>query len=247
MTYAFLYDYDGERNPIDAKGCVYQGSPGFNKPVDFIIAEPPISSFEDSGGEELSWLFNIAESYDTVDRIIMSLPIEFVEGMAKGYVIELSEYLEDKGFFSTQMLKVNHTYFGSAIEGESVFIICGKEPTPIPVSINTVVTKASSVLSDIITHAPYNPDNIAFSGGAGTMHGFVRSNANSFPPIESWGSEYLMVERRYEDTLRIGRLTVDEIATLFGVGIEPHIPMEKVSKIVPTIVYGNFLRTFILK
>jgi len=192
-------------------------------------------------------LFNVAESYDSVEKFIMVLPVEFIDGMAKGYLIELTEYLEDKGYFSIQLLRVNHPYFGSAISGESVFIICGKEPTPIPTSINTVVTKASMVLDDIITHAPYNPDNIAFSGGAGTMHGFVRSNANPFPSIDNWGGEYLMVERRHEDTMRIGRLTSDDIAKLFGVGEEAHIPMDKVSRIVPTIVYDNFLRTFILK
>ena len=247
MNYAFLHEYEDGRIPLNSGKCVFSGKPGYNKPVDFILAEPPIKNFEESGGDELSWLFNVVDVYREIGMLILALPLEFIDGMAKGYVIELKEFLEDRGYPSIQMVRVNHPYFGSAVEGASIFLICGKEPIPLPVSVNTVVTKAATILPEIITHAHVNPKDITFFGGAGTMNGFGRSNAYPFPELSKWNDEYLMVERRFEDTLKISRLTTEEVATLYGITPIADIPVSAIERIIPTMVHDNFISTFIIK
>lgn len=245
MKYAFLHEFAGERDKLKSHKCIYIGKPGVVGDFDFIIAEPPISTFEECGDDELSWCFSVADTYKDTPKLIFRFPVEFVEGIAKGYTIEFSEFLEDIGFSSIQILKVDHPYYGAAISGDSIYLIAGEEPTPMAKSINTVKTKASGLFPNIITHAKVNPDNIDFTSGAGTLHGFARSNYHCFPALEAWRDQALMVERRDGDTLNISRITTKEIAELFGVENKPSLLIDELRSIVPTVVHDTFISRFI--
>jgi hypothetical protein len=237
MSYAFFSEYN-QRSKLNIPKLVYSGVFRSDVTSDVIIAECPLHDFKADNDDSLGWPFNLIGNYaGKVQVFLIGLPYSFVTGPGKGYVLDLLEYLKDQGYEENQILRVRFNQFGACVDGTAAFIVASRSTLNINKNPTVVEKVVQSQFPDIITHAHGKMGNVAFVGGAGLLNGFMKSNANPFPPLDKWGDNFLLCERKKGETILPSRLTPAEVGKIYGVKVKSIDDLSSLRKVIPNVVF----------
>lgn len=240
----FLHCYDGIRHPLTSaeteyvghlEGYMHQGE------VALAILEPPLFDFREDNSEQLSWVFEAISAFnEECQQYLIPLPYNYITGSGKGYVLDLQDHFTAMGYKSL-IYRVRHHELGSPIKGLSAFLYAtkNKDYSP-PKSINLTEMTASRAFPDIITFAPKYVEKVLFVAGSGSLHGFLKATDMALPQLKEWGGLSLMCERKEGNTLRLSRLRVDELNSVFGTSAN-ETNINALQRIIPNVVYDTFL------
>jgi hypothetical protein len=237
----FFHEYPGKRDPLASINCTYIGPLGTGLQSKIIIGETPLNTFSTDSGHDRAWAPALLESYSDAEIIILTIPkASYLFGDGLGYTLELTDYFKEFGFHVNRYA-FEFPHLGAPIQGSTGFILATKEVhTPIKALMRTEVS-VSTILPDIITHAPKFIQKVAFVSGTGALNGFLKSHTHPLPVLLEWQGVPLLCERRTGNTLILDRISCAEVATLYGVEVKSLDSLEPLLKVVPNLVYDTFI------
>lgn len=209
-------------------------------PDGLVLVESGLSGFAEESGEALSFPFSTLESVPSEARtVVFDLPYqELVSGVGRGYLLELQENVSevlDMPYFSA--LRISYPSWGVPVMEVRLFFVASI--TQIPKVTPQPPTHLREVLPLIMFHAMSPRKRPLMNAGMHTLYGYVPSDKHALPPISNWGGKYPVTEVRDRDSLRVSRMTHEDIQVLWGCSFSPSIDLLR--RLTPTLVINSVL------
>jgi len=212
-------------------------------PPGVVLVESGLSGFEHEFSEALAYPFNaVGEHVGPEDHtVIIDLPYEeMVVGKGKGYVLDLMDYLsEEYAFERTRLYDIKFPDWGCPVLGRRLLLVASNRL----VSLISPMCNSSltAILPDVAFHAPAAQKRGIMHPGFYSMFGYTNSAGSVLPPVSSWVDKYPLCEKRSGDTLRVSRLSREDIYTLWGY-LPPHDSPAILMRLSPIMVLRRVSR-----
>lgn len=176
-----------------------------------------------------------------VHTVVIDLPLDtLINGLGKGYLLDLMNFCPECLDCQTPFLvNIQFPWWGTPVTGSRLFLVASKfEWGPL------LVSGTPKVMRDILPHVRQMAPNAKPRGnlhpGLYSLWGYLNASDSPAPALSDWGEKYLMCEKGEGKTLRVSRLTSEEVGLLWGYTPKTSSPSE-LSRVTPTAVLKNFL------
>lgn len=211
-------------------------------PPDMALVETGLAGFSGASEGQLAFPFEALKMMEVPPLVVVDLPYQdMVRGPGKGYVLDLqNDFSEAYGLTEQRLYHVTYPQWGVPVTGSRLYLVASAEPVVIETT-EAFQRTVQQVLPEVIYHAVNSQRRAILHPGFATSLGYANSaTLEPFPPVADWKGKYPMCEKRDGDSLKVVRLSREDIQTLWGYLPLSYDPVE-LDRLSPRLVLQNFL------